>query len=109
MYIYVAGPYTDPDPATNARNAILVGSELMDLGLTPFVPHLNLIWDLVVPKSYDDWLAWDMKWLARCDAMLRIPGDSPGADLEEAFCQEQGIPVFRSIHDLVAWTEGECS
>jgi len=103
MHVYIAGPYTNPDPVSNANRAIKVGTALMELGHVPFVPHLNLLWDLVDPGiEYDSWLAWDLSWLSRCDAMLRLPGDSPGADLEEAFCQENGIPVYHSIEALNA-------
>jgi NAD-dependent oxidoreductase involved in siderophore biosynthesis len=32
--------------------------------------------------------------------MLRIPGQSAGADKEAAFAEENGIPVYHSIEEL---------
>ena len=42
----------------------------------------------------------DLPWVAKADAVLRLPGPSRGADAEEAFAQAHGIPVFREIRDL---------
>lgn len=42
--------------------------------------------------------------LSRCDAVLRIPGDSRGADAECALAREWGIPVYTSVADLPAAT-----
>ena len=102
MHVYIAGPYTTPDPITNARKAMKIGEAVMILGHTPFVPHLNVIWDFVTPMPYDTWLDWDIKWLSKCDAMLRIPGESPGADIEEAYCVDNGIPVYHGIDEFRA-------
>ncbi|WP_407927787.1 DUF4406 domain-containing protein [Hydrogenophaga crassostreae] len=38
--------------------------------------------------------------LARCDAVLRIPGASRGADLDVARAQELGLTVFTDIGQL---------
>lgn len=38
--------------------------------------------------------------LSRCDALLRIPGASRGADLDVAKAQELGLPVFTDIEQL---------
>jgi len=35
-----------------------------------------------------------------CDAVLRIPGESRGADLECELARSRGIPVFDSIDDI---------
>lgn len=35
------------------------------------------------------------------EGVLRLPGESLGADLEVARAEEQGVPVFKSIADLV--------
>ena len=34
--------------------------------------------------------------LTRCDAVLRIPGESKGADQGVRIARERGLPVFRS-------------
>jgi hypothetical protein len=38
--------------------------------------------------------------LARCDAVLRIPGESKGADQDVRIALERGLPVFRSVEEI---------
>jgi hypothetical protein len=40
-----------------------------------------------------------------CDAVLRIPGDSRGADLDVARAIALGLPVYRAISDLPPRTD----
>jgi hypothetical protein len=40
--------------------------------------------------------------LAHCDAVLRLPGASSGADQDVAIARERGIPVYLSVDDLPA-------
>jgi hypothetical protein len=98
--VYVAGPYTTGDPVLNVRAAIEAAERLIDAGHTPYVPHLTMLWHLVSPKPYEDWIAHDLEWLAVCDAVLRIPGDSGGADLETSEARGGDIPVFTRIEDI---------
>jgi hypothetical protein len=37
--------------------------------------------------------------LARCDALLRLPGESPGADREVKRARELWIPVYGLLED----------
>lgn len=103
--VYVAGPYTRPDPVSNTHRAIQVAESLHETGaVTCIVPHTTLLWHVIAP--HDDvthWYEYDLAPLARCDALYRIPGDSSGADAEVAFAVERGIPVFYTIDDLLAW------
>lgn len=39
--------------------------------------------------------------MEKCDALLRLPGESAGADLEAAQAGGLGIPVFRSVEELL--------
>lgn len=93
--VYVAAPYTQPDPVQNTHAVIKIADALLDAGFTPLVPHLTLAWHLVSPKPYSAWLAYDRHLLARCDVLLRVPGYSHGATQECAFADELGIPVIR--------------
>ena len=93
--IYVAAPYSEPDPVENTHAVIKIADALLDAGFTPLVPHLTLAWHLVSPKPYATWLAYDRHLLARCDVVLRVPGYSNGATLETQFADELGIPVIR--------------
>ena len=97
MRIYIAGPYTDGDVAVNVHKAIEAATKLLELGHTPFVPHLTHFWHLVTPQDYDIWAKWDMVWLEFCEAVLRLPGLSPGADKECAWALANGLTVYMDI------------
>lgn len=92
--IYIAGPYTKGDVAQNVANAIHVANHLLDQGCVPFVPHLTHFWHLIHPRPYEDWLGYDLVWLEQCDTLVRIDGDSNGANKEEERMRELERPVF---------------
>lgn len=103
--VYIAGPYTNPDPVENTHTAIRVADLLLSDGkVTPVIPHLSLLWHLVCPRPVADWYAYDLEVMARCDAVLRLPGASSGADNEIREAEEQGIPVFHDKYGLYRWT-----
>ncbi len=102
--VYVAGPYTNPDPVLNTRLAIVKATELYDQGhVLPLVPHLTLLWNLVVPRPIEFWYTYDLELLRRCDALFRIPGDSSGAAVEEEEARLIGIPIFTDQDVLNDW------
>jgi hypothetical protein len=104
--IYVSGPYTKGDPCANTHAAIMMGNRLLDAGFVPFVPHLSHFWHTVTPRHYEDWMKIDLAFLPACDAMLRLPGESSGADREEAAAKRRGVPVFYDYESLEAWANG---
>ena len=95
LMIYVAGPYSRPDPVENTHRIVRIADALLDAGFIPVVPHLTLLWHLVSPKPYECWLAYDRELLRRCDALLRVPGYSAGATQEVELADALGIPVIR--------------
>ena len=99
--IYIAGPYSS-SPVCGIRDAIYAAQSLRSLGFVPFVPHLSHLWDLVITNPYDFYLDLDLEWLEVCDALLRLPGDSPGADVEVGKAVALGIPVFHSVDEVIA-------
>lgn len=102
--VYVAAPYSRPDPVENTHRLIHEVSSIVDDGVvTPIPPHLTLLWHLVLPRPLDFWYAIDLATVARCDAVLRIPGESTGADAEVAFAESEGIPVFYDRESLYEW------
>lgn len=110
LLIYIAAPYTAPDPIANAREAVLVADRIYEASnheLVPLVPHCNLVWNFVVPHDVEHYYAYDMELLKRCDALLRIPGESWGADEEVKFAEANNIPVFYGEDDLFDWAEDE--
>lgn len=100
-YVYIAGPYAHPDPVENTHRVIKVADYLGQLGYVPFVPHMTMLWHLVIPHEPAFWYDYDLEWLARCDALLRLPGESWGADREVERAQLLGLPVFHDVNDLI--------
>ena len=103
--VYVAGPYTRPDPIRNTHDAVKWGERINASGLAcAMVPHITLLWHAIAP--HDDveyWYALDIAHLARCDAVFRFPGDSSGADREVAFALSRDLPVFTDFDQLLDW------
>lgn len=101
--VYVAGPITKGNVMHNIHAAIKAGDQLMRLGFCPFVPHATCFWDIISPHTYEEWMAYDEEWLKVCDALLRIPGESTGAEKEILVALDLDIPVFHNVADLVEW------
>lgn len=103
--VYIAGPYTHPDPIANTRRMIRIADALFRLHVTPLVPQLSLLWQLVRPRPYQFWLEYDLQLLLRADAVLRVPCRSEGADTEVTHARQLRIPVLHPasgrIHDCV--------
>jgi len=53
--------------------------------------------------SFDDWMGVDLAWVAVSDAVLRLSGESVGADLETQCADRNGIPVFTNIGELIGY------
>jgi hypothetical protein len=105
---YVAGPYTRGDTAVNVREAVLAADRISACGWAVFIPHLTHFWHILCPHEYEFWLAQDLTWLACCDCLVRLPGESPGADREVAFARERGLPVYEGLGAFeAAVREGE--
>ncbi len=104
QYVFISGPYAHPDPVENTRNACLAAEEVRAAGFTPYLPHRMMLWQFVSPHPVEYWYELDLEWLGKCDALVRLPGDSTGADREVAFAQEKGIPVFYNMDALIRGT-----
>lgn len=101
--VYIASPYTKGDQALNVRKSLEAAEQLRDAGFLPFTPLLSHFWHVIFPHEYEYWMKMDLEWLAHCDALLRLPGESTGADEEVNYALGIGIPVFFTIQDLVEW------
>jgi hypothetical protein len=101
MKIYIAGPYVKGDVAVNVREAIAAGEYVARLGHFPYIPHLTHFWHLLHPHNeVDFWYKQDNVWLELCDALLRIGGESIGADLEVSRMIQLGRPIYYSVFDI---------
>jgi hypothetical protein len=104
--IYIAGPYSDPDPVLNTRRAIDAGMEVFDSGVAvPLIPHLTLLAHLVDPRPVEQWYRLDLGQLEHCSALLRLSGESSGADKEVDRARELVLPVFTAVAGAVAWAK----
>lgn len=93
--VYVAGPYSHPDPVINVREAVLRADVFYEHeDVVPIVPHLSMLWHTIKPHPVEFWYAYDLEVLARCDAVFRIQGNSEGADGEVKEAERLGRPVF---------------
>lgn len=121
--VYIAGPISKGDLARNLNQATAAFVRLAKAGIAPLCPHWSAYSKPCYPigdampgavlavgtiqgngeMSHADWLAVDLPWVEVADAVLRLPGESAGADREVAHARERGIPVFDSIDDLIAW------
>ena len=105
IVVFVSGPITDGgrltyDEQRDAANAgVRAGIELAQAGYAPYIPHLN--WFHPDTKVMDSWYEVDLAVLERCDAVVRLPGQSYGAYYEEMRAHTLGIPVFGSVVELV--------
>jgi len=105
--IYVAAPYTHPDPISNTRRAFDTADFLMtNVRCVAVVPHASMLWDLVSPRPPEWWYSYDLHLLSRCDAVFRVAGLSAGADAEVHHAERIDIPVFFDATLLAEWCEG---
>lgn len=100
LKIYVSGPYTLGDRTENVRNAMMAGKQLMSRGHHPYIPHLSFFFDLMWPHEWDRWMELDLAFLKTCDALIRLPGESKGADREVEFAHDNIIVVFNHIDEV---------
>ena len=98
--VYIASPYTLGDVAANVKFQIDVAERLIGFGFAPFVPLLYHFQHMVHPRGYDDWVRLDLEWIGVCDCLLRLGGESKGADNEVRYALELGLPVFYSVDEL---------
>lgn len=102
--VYIAGPYTRDDPVLNTRAAVEWGEVVESYDCDVVIPHLSLLWHAISPAPLERWYERDLAVLARCDALVRFPGASTGADAEVEFAREHGIPCFIADPDFLTMT-----
>lgn len=99
--VYIAGPLSK-DPLDGTRNAINAGTALLERGFAPYVPHLTSFWHIVSPQAYETWMELDFAFEDVCDVLLRLDGESKGADREVAHAKARGMLVYYSLDTLIA-------
>jgi hypothetical protein len=106
--VYVAGPISKGDLRENIRIACDAGMRLLKAGFAPLVPHATCYLDgtgepHILPSgtTHEDWMAADLPWVSVTQCLLRLPGESVGADQEVEKARSLGIPVYFDIDTLI--------
>ncbi len=114
LLILIAGPYrsgTADDENLMAANLARLEQAAWPVFLAGHVPMIGEWVALPVLRSVGvmavtDQLAEQVMYptarrlLAHCDAVLRLPGASTGADQDVAIARERGLPVWHRIEDV---------
>lgn len=110
--VYIAGPMTSGSKnhfnMAKIREAIEAHFVLIELGFVPHCPHLTVFCELMQPGriSYEKWLELDRHYIDDADAVLRIPGVSPGADRECKYARFLNKPVVEGLDTFLNLLEG---
>jgi hypothetical protein len=124
LRVYIAGPVSLGDMLTNVSQADDAFFSLLRAGFAPFCPHWSVFAGSAerlgpngaviatadpMPRGtvHSDWMGVDLPWVQCAHAVLRLPGESVGADRECEHAKVNGIPVFDDIAALREWATGE--
>lgn len=126
LRVYIAGPISCGPLAENINRATAAFVVLAKAGLAPFCPHWSAFSSPCTDiggnrvaavgtvagnpsMAHADWIGVDLPWVAASDAVLRLPGDSVGADAEVAHAIRHSVPIFHNTGDVLAWARGRAS
>lgn len=98
--IFVSSPYTLGDVSENVQRQVEMAHRLMDYGFAPIAPLLSHYLELWRSRPWEEWMEVDLELVSRCDALLRLEGESRGADMEVAEARRLGIPVYFDFEAL---------
>lgn len=97
--VYIASPYTIGDKLTNVKRQVRAFSALLNKGYAPIAPLLAHYIDVEYPQDYLTWLKLDFEFISRSDILVRLPGESSGADKEVEYAKKMEIPVIMCSND----------
>jgi hypothetical protein len=114
LMILIAGPYrsgTGDDPALMERNLRTLESVALPLYRAGHIPMIGEWIALPLLReagskhpgdaAYDEILyPIARRLLSRCDAVLRLPGASKGADEDVRLARELGLRIFETLADI---------
>ncbi|WP_316633471.1 DUF4406 domain-containing protein [uncultured Flavobacterium sp.] len=116
MLILIAGPYrggTNDDPKLIQQNLDkleAVALPLFRMGHLPVIgewlalPLLHLAGSKQIGDSVWDEIQYPVahRLLEKCDAVLRLEGESKGADNDVRIAKERGLKIYYSLEDIPA-------
>lgn len=106
--VYISSPISNGgtlaiwEQKTHVHYATQVAFDLIRKGFSVYTPHWSLLGEELISDRlpHGDWIANDLPWINACDALLRLPGESKGADREVEHAIEHGILVYREVAGL---------
>jgi hypothetical protein len=117
MLILIAGPYrsgTDDEPELLAANLAYLESMAWPIFQSGHIPMIGEWVALPVmegvgsvtgdPVSLTVLTPTAERLLEHCDAVLRLPGESAGADNDVRIARQRGIPVYHSIEEIPGYS-----
>ena len=114
MLILIAGPYqsgTGGDPDLVAANLARLEEAAWPIFRAGHVPMIGEWVALPVLRgaageATDEQVLYPTakRLLAHCDAVLRLPGESRGADQDVAIARSRGLPVYTDVAEIPAVT-----
>ncbi len=121
MMILIAGPYrsgTGDDPELMARNLRYLESVSYDIFRAGHIPMIGEwvalpVWRTAGGQEVGDALYDEIlhpaagRLLQHCDAVLRLDGQSVGADNDVRIAQSRGIPVYYRIDEVPGYGASE--
>lgn len=124
--VYIAGPIRKGDLEKNLKQADEAVRALMGAGIAYYNPmwscyaggvkrvgplgvnvppgsvialaHTDAHWPEL---KFEDWMENDYSWISVCQALLRLPGEATGADLECKFAMSIGVPVRYTVEAII--------
>ncbi len=108
MHVYIAAPYSIGNVQTNIQRAVAAGNQVAEYGHIPFIPHTHTHeWDELCKHPPEFWYEQDMDFVRTwADAVIRLSGNSAGADLEVTEARRLGKPIYYSVLDFLQdWTQ----
>jgi len=114
MMILIAGPYrsgTNNDPILIKQNLDKLESVALPIFRKGHVPMIgewvaNPLIELAGSKEVGDEIFKEIQYptahrlLTKCDAVLRIKGDSKGADQDVKIAKELGLKIFYDLSEI---------
>lgn len=101
--VYISGPITKGNRTENFAKAAHVQAALIGAGYATLNPMLTMMHPEAWTIPHNAWMENDLPWVEAANAVLRLPGESVGAELECEHARKHGIPIFDNIDDLDEW------
>jgi hypothetical protein len=121
--VYIAGPISKGDLVHNVKQSDDAFAKLVRAGFAPFNPMWSVFAgsvyrDVLEPDygktvrgiattisgldlTHEQWYGADLPWVEVAHAVLRLPGESRGADAEVQHAIENFILVFYDVDELI--------